>query len=145
MVEGSTEPCGLNGIPCFRCGVCCREFDVRVTAGEVTQIAGSLHLELEAFLQGFTYHPKYWSDIYLLKKVDEHCVFLEEGRNPHEFLCSIHAFKPSSCWQWTPSLDRRQCITGLQQYWKLTADASAQFTGSDQDLKAFKTYIEKIS
>ena len=34
------------------------------------------------------------------------CPFLERSGENDDELCGIHSFKPSSCREWTPSLDR---------------------------------------
>jgi hypothetical protein len=40
--------------------------------------------------------------------------------------CRIHAFRPSSCINWVPSLYQRECRKGLANYWGLVVSPSGQ-------------------
>jgi len=71
--KGQVEP----PIECFRCGICCTEYQVNLSLAEGQRIADRLELVWEKFLN--RYVDKSWPGIkdFLLRKRNWSCVFLE--------------------------------------------------------------------
>jgi Fe-S-cluster containining protein len=130
LVEGRVEPI----IACFRCGVCCTEYQVNLSLAEGQRIAGRLGLAWEEFLN--RYVDKSWLGIknFLLRKHNGACVFLEQTEGSKVTCCRIYAFRPSSCMDWVPSLYRRECQKGLAKYWGLAVSLSGQLEESTQNI-----------
>jgi Fe-S-cluster containining protein len=124
-------------IVCFRCGICCTEYQVNLSLAEGQRIADRLGLVWEEFLN--RYVDKSWPGIknFLLRKRDGACVFLERIEGSKVTRCRIHAFRPSSCIDWVPSLYRRECQRGLAKYWGLAVSPSGQLEGSTQKVREF--------
>jgi len=118
--KGQVEPL----IVCFRCGICCTEYQVNLSLAEGQRIADRLELIWEEFLN--RYVDKSWPGIknFLLRKRNGACVFLERVEGSKVTRCRIHAFRPSSCMDWVPSLYRRECQKGLANYWGLAVSLS---------------------
>ncbi len=90
--KGQVEPL----IACFRCGICCTEYQVNLSVAEGQRIADRLGLVWEEFLN--RYVDKSWPGIknFLLRKRNGACVFLERIEGSKVTRCRIHAFRPSS-------------------------------------------------
>ena len=103
--KGQVEPL----IACFRCGICCTEYQVNLSLTEGQRIADGLELVWEEFLN--RYIDKSWPGIknFLLSKRNGACVFLEriEGSRVTRYL--IYPIRPSSCIDWVSSLCQRGC------------------------------------
>ncbi len=137
------EPKELS-IPCFRCGVCCTKYQVRLSLVEARQIADELGFDWDEWLDRYVDQRWPGTDSFLLRHCNGACVFLEriEARNVSR--CLIHSFKPSACREWTPSLYRRDCKEGLAQRWGLTVNPLGQIEGSRQKLLDFYSCIESV-
>jgi len=100
-------------IPCFRCGVCCTRYQVRLSLEEAQQIANELGLAWDEWLD--LYVDQRWpgTDSFLLRHCNGACVFLERIEARNVTCCLIQSFKPSACREWTPSLYRQDCQEGL--------------------------------
>jgi len=124
-------------IACFRCGICCTEYQVNLSLAEGQRIADRLGLVWEEFLN--RYVDKSWPGIknFLLRKHNGACVFLERMEGSKVTRCRIHAFRPSSCMDWVPSLYRRECQKGLAKYWGLAVSPSGQLEGSTENVREF--------
>ncbi len=78
---------------CRRCGQCCRVPGyVYLTSEEVTGIAASLKMEVEAFTARYTRLAPQRQGLSLIEAVDGSCVFLD-GRGR----CRIQSVKPAQC------------------------------------------------
>jgi Fe-S-cluster containining protein len=141
LVEGQVEPF----ISCFRCGICCTEYQVNLSMVEGQRIADRLGLVWEEFLN--RYVDKRWPSIknLLLRKRNGTCVFLERIEGNKVTRCRIHAFRPSSCMDWVPSLYRRECQKGLANYWGLAVSLSGQIEGSAQNTREFRDLLESLA
>ena len=128
---------------CFRCGVCCTEYQVPVDQTEVNRIADSLGLSLALFSDKYIDPHWYRPGSFLLRHCDGACIFLERGAGRSAY-CLIHSVRPAACRDWTPSLYRRECRAGLTKYWQLTVDSSGQLQGSEQALRLFQTFIKSL-
>jgi hypothetical protein len=70
-------------IPCFRCGVCCTRYQVRLSLVEARQIADELGLDWDEWLDRYVDQRWPGTDSFLLRHCNGACVFLEriESRN----------------------------------------------------------------
>ncbi len=138
---GQVEPL----MACFRCGICCTEYQVNLSLAEGQRIADRLELIWEEFLN--RYVDKSWPGTtnFLLRKNNGACVFLERIEGSKVTRCRIHAFRPSSCMDWVPSLYRRECQKGLANYWGLAVSLSGQLEGSTQKVREFCDLLESLA
>ncbi len=60
-------------------------------------------------------------------------------------LCAIHPFKPSSCREWTPGLDRPECQAGLARRWGITVDSSGELKGPDERMRDLRLFIDSLA
>jgi len=139
--RGQAEPLTA----CFRCGICCTVYQPQLSLAEGHHIAGGMGITLDEFRSGYT--DKSWPgmDNFLLRKHDGACVFLEFAEGGKITSCRIHHLRPSSCRDWKPGLQRRECQSGLTRYWGLTVSASGQIEGPAQKLREFHLMLQAIS
>ena len=141
--ESSGESKELS-IPCFRCGVCCTRYQVRLSLVEARQIADELGLAWDEWID--LYIDQSWpgTNSLLLRRRKGGCVFLEHIKRSNMTHCIIEPFKPSSCRERKPSLYKRECQQGLTQCWGLTINPLGQIQGSRQKLLDFYSFIESV-
>ena len=125
-------------LTCFRCGVCCKKYQVYLTFSEVKQLAGSLAITAADFIDEYTDPRCPGTFGYLIRHQDGACVFLEQT-NEKVSGCRIHSFRPKACRDWVPGLDRVECRQGLA-LWGLSVNDSGEITGSDEDLNRFRSF-----
>jgi len=130
-------------IPCFRCGMCCTGYRVRLSLIEARRIAEGLGVAWHEFQDRYVDRRWLGADSFYLRQRDGACVFLKQ-RGSHKTTCLIHSFKPSSCREWAPSLYRRQCQTGLSRHWGLTVSSSGQLQGPEEKLREFRSFLESL-
>ncbi len=128
-------------IACFRCGECCRRYQVLLDRAEAERLAHHLRVPLNEFLAKFA-DPR-WPGVnsYLLRHNEGGCPFLRQRGD--EFLCAIHRIKPRSCRDWTADLCRRECQRGLAGRWRLTVDNDGELAGAPEDIRAFWDFQER--
>ena len=141
--ERSGEPKELS-IPCFRCGVCCTRYQVRLSLVEARQIADELGFAWDEWLDRYVDQSWPGADSLLLRQYKGACIFLEHVEGSNMTRCLIQPFKPSSCREWKPSLYRRECREGLVKYWQLTVSRSGQLEGAKEKLRDFHSFIESL-
>ena len=139
--KGQTE----SPITCFRCGVCCTEYQVHLSLIEGQRIADRLELTWEEFLT--KYVDKRWpgTKTFLIRKHNGACIFLNQINGSKIKQCRIHAFRPSSCIEWIPSLHRKECLRGLANYWGLPIDPSGYLVGSTQNIRKFCDLLKSFA
>jgi len=131
-------------ILCFRCGVCCRGYHVRVSLVEARRIADGLRLCWMEFLEQYI-EPRWpGSDSFLLRQHNGACIFLQGAGGNDRTSCLIHPFKPSACWDWTSSLYRRECQDGLARRWGLTVAPSGELQGLDERIEQFQSSLRSL-
>jgi len=129
-------------IPCFRCGVCCMKYSPRVTMTEAEHIAGTLGISLEMFLERYSDDSWFEPGYYLLDSQDGACIFMVESEDSRMFSCLIHPIRPQVCQEWQPGLERKECLEGLQKYWRLSVDSSGLLWGSEEKVQEFRSALE---
>lgn len=134
-----------RAIPCLRCGECCRRYQVRLDLAEAQRIAGELGLTGEDFRD--KYADRRWPGERSLLVRQEHgcCPFLERSGENGDELCGIHSFKPLSCREWTPSLDRRECQAGLARRWRIIVDSSGELKGPDERMRDLRLFMDSLA
>ncbi len=138
---------------CYRCGLCCR-YRVCLSFGETERIVNYTGLSRDEFVekyeeQGFFeegYEDMYWfeADSYLLRQRDGECFFLEHPGDK-ETRCRIHPVKPQVCQKYVPSPERAACQDGLATFWHLMVNSSGQLEGTEDNLKALRSFIESLA
>jgi Fe-S-cluster containining protein len=131
-----------KGIPCFRCGVCCMKYSPRMTAAEAEHIAESLRVSLEDFLNRYVDDSWFELGYYLLDTQDGACIFLDETEDSRIKSCRIHSVRPQVCREWQSSLDRKECLEGLQKCWGLMIDSSGRLQGPEGKVQEFRLALE---
>ncbi len=129
---------------CFRCGICCSDYQAILSMAEGQRIADRLELVWEEFLN--RYVDKSWPGIknFLLRKRNGACVFLERIEGGKVTRCQIHAFRPSSCRAWVPGLHRRECQAGLANYWGLRVSPAGSVEGAPERVQEFCRLLESL-
>jgi len=138
--KGQVQPL----IACFRCGICCTEYQVNLSLAEGQRIADRLKLVWEQFLN--RYVDKSWPGIknFLLRKRNGACVFLEQIHGSNVTSCLIHPVRPSACRAWVPGLHRRECQTGLARYWGLRVSPIGSVEGAPERVREFCHLLESL-
>lgn len=129
---------------CFRCGVCCTKYQVNLSMVEARHIADELGIEWNKFLEEHTDHS--WPGTYslLLRQVNGACIFFKQVDECRKATCLIHTFRPASCRDWTPGMQRRECQEGLTKYWGLTVYPSGKLKGQEERIKRFQSFLQFI-
>jgi Fe-S-cluster containining protein len=132
-------------IPCLRCGECCRRYQVRLDLPEAERIAGELGLALEAFRDRYA-DPRWPGEkSVLVRQENGSCPFLDCSGESGDDLCVIHSFKPSSCREWTPGLDRPECQAGLARRWGITVGSLGELKGPDERMRDLRLFIDSLA
>ncbi|PAW84584.1 MAG: zinc/iron-chelating domain-containing protein [Pedosphaera sp. Tous-C6FEB] len=115
---------------CQRCTACCRwPGQVRLTEGEITQLAAFRGLSEHDFIQQFTRLRADRQGLALMDKANGECVFLD-GNN-----CSVQPVKPQQCRdfpnRWSFPGFEQSCralprLVGPEEYRRLVAAASGR-------------------
>jgi uncharacterized protein len=103
---------GYAEIECFRCGVCCVRYRPKVTLKEIERIARKLAMSIDAFSSMYVQAVP-TKEAHILQNSANACPFLRWDAKGVEAACSIHAFRPEACRNWTASLSRPECREGL--------------------------------
>lgn len=135
---------GDSSIVCFRCGVCCAQYQAPLSFREVKLIAGALDLPLDVFLDRYVDEPRYGPEAFLLAHCDGACVFLERSEGSAVANCSMHPIKPSACKEWLPGSNQKECQKGLAQYWGLTLNPAGQLEGPEEKIRDFRAFLESL-
>ncbi|MFC1871180.1 YkgJ family cysteine cluster protein [Chloroflexota bacterium] len=130
---------------CFRCGICCSDYQAILSVAEGQCIADKLGLTPYEFQN--RYVDKNWPGIknFLLRKRNGACVFLERVEGSKVTHCRIHAFRPSSCSAWVPGLNRRECQAGLARYWGLGVSPTGSVEGAPEKVREFCDLLETLA
>lgn len=100
-------------IPCFRCGVCCVKWQPLLSPVEQRRLAQDIGVSLATFKRKYTRaYPVRRGWRQLITADHGGCVFL--AYQGDRAACSIHPVRPAVCRDWTPSLEKKECLSGLQ-------------------------------
>jgi Fe-S-cluster containining protein len=129
-------------IECFRCGICCSRYQVRLSLVEARRIANELVISWEKFLEKYTDHHWPGTRSFLLTQSHGTCIFLKQGKAGKSTSCLIHQFRPSSCREWKPSQYRPECKEGLDKYWGLKVSPEGKLQGNKVNIKRFQAFFK---
>ena len=104
-----------NPIPCFQCGLCCIYLRVKLTTNDLKILAE--HLRVSNDDLSHRYVEKI-STGYVLRQIENRCVFLICEDNGTRDICSIYPSRPEACRNWVPSLSCPECQEGLRKLGK---------------------------
>ncbi len=133
----------LSTLPCFRCGVCCHWYQPRIDLVEARTIADGIGIAWQEFAANYLDSRYFGEERFLLRQENGACVFLEQI-DERITACKIHPFKPSACRDWTPSLLRKECQTGLARLWKLSVGQEGNLQGTTDDLLRFYSHVSSL-
>ena len=131
-------------IECFRCGICCSRYQVRLTQAEAKCIANELGILWEKFIENYTDHHWPGTESFLLRRNQETCIFLRQDKVREITSCFIHPFRPASCREWKPSQYRAECQEGLHKYWRLKVSPKGKLKGNQVSIQRFQAFLESL-
>lgn len=139
--SGSSEPVPEDtqshvepfDLPCFRCGVCCSVYQVRISPFEARAIADSMGMDYWDWVGRYC-DPR-WSDprSHLIRHDDRGCVFLDHSGG-EVALCGIYRVRPASCRDWAAGVFKPACQEGLKRFWHVHVDSAGHLQGSSEAL-----------
>jgi len=129
---------------CFRCGVCCTEYQPQLTMPEAQYIAAAMGIDLETFIDRYTDDSWPGFGSYLIDTYQGACIFLERSEGSKVASCRIHQIRPQACREWLPALSRKECQQGLKMYWGLTVGTSGQLQGPAEKIRRFQEFLKSI-
>jgi len=133
----------LDTSVCFRCGECCKRYQVLLDAAEANRLSEHLGISLADFRTRYA-DPRWpGSDKLLLRQSSGACPFLHNSNK--EFLCTVHKLKPGPCREWAADLSKPECKRGLKSQWELTVDNTGCLQGASGDIRAFLEYHARLS
>jgi hypothetical protein len=101
-------------VPCFRCGLCCTDYLVKLSTQDIAQLARGLGIAKPALFRKYVKKTPVGP---VLRQNGRECVFLSREENGATG-CSAYAFRPEVCRNYLPSLLRPDCQQGLQKVGK---------------------------
>lgn len=131
-------------LPCFRCGICCTRYQVRLSLVEARCISDEMEIGWDEFREAYL-DPRWpGAESFLLRQANGACVFFEQSKDGHVATCLIHPFRPSSCRDWTASQYRRECQEGLDKYWGLKVSDEGKLQGTRGKILEFQSFLESL-
>jgi len=127
---------------CFRCGICCKKYQVRITLPEATHLAESLKITLGNFIDEYTDHLWPGTESFLIRHQDGACLFLEHTSEKVTG-CRIHSFRPQDCRDWTAGFNHVECRQGLA-LWELQINDSGDISGTDENINRFRSFLVSL-
>lgn len=133
-----------SSIPCFRCGVCCSRYQVRMSLIEAHRIADELGVSWDEFVERYT--DRYWpgTESFLLRHSNGACIFLKPDEDSNIASCLIHPFRPSSCREWNSSQYHPECQEGLNKYWGLKISPEGNLQDTNDRIKRFQSFWKSL-
>ena len=102
-------------IPCFQCGLCCIYLRVKLTTNDLNILAEHLRVSNDDLLHRYV---EKISTGYVLRQIENRCVFLIFEGNGTQDICSVYPSRPEACRNWVPSLACPECQEGLHKLGK---------------------------
>ncbi|MFO8011084.1 MAG: YkgJ family cysteine cluster protein [Dehalococcoidia bacterium] len=143
LLEGGDKWSLVDHLPCFRCGVCCSKYQVRISMIEAHRIAYGLEKPWPEFRNTYLDSYYFGGGSFLIRQTPTGCVFLWKAGDNTTY-CAIEEFKPSSCVEWSAGLERRECREGLRKRWGLTVGDEFELVGPEDRLREFYRLLEKL-
>jgi Fe-S-cluster containining protein len=128
---------------CFRCGVCCTRYQVRIELPEAKNIAERLSLSLSEFLNLYTDSRWPGKDSFLIRHQNGKCIFLKSLKRNKVTRCIIHSFRPQDCQNWTPDIGKPECQQGLSK-WDLKINSTGELNGPIENLRQFFSFLKSL-
>jgi len=152
MSTSGTDPGGVlktrtsidGSILCFRCGVCCTDFQPYLKLTEARAIADRLGEGWSDFTRKYADSRWPFADSLLLRHKDGACVFLDRSPESPVSLCRIEDFKPQCCREWQAGYEKKQCRLGLQRYWGLDFNGAGGLQGPVDSINRFEIFLESL-
>ena len=104
-----------KAVPCFRCGLCCTYFLIKLTNQDIRVLAQGLGLTRREFMGKFVKKTPVGP---VLRQKGNDCIFLDQDETRAVSGCSVYPFRPEVCRNWVPSLSRSECQEGLRRLGK---------------------------
>jgi Fe-S-cluster containining protein len=144
MIRKDSSSQDSTAIVCFRCGICCTDFQPRLTLPEAHGIADRLGENWHGFMRKYIDGRWPFAESLLLRHATGACVFLSRSEGNAVGLCRIEEFKPECCRQWQAGLDRKECQRGLSKFWNLTVNEVGELVGLPESIQRFKKFLESL-
>lgn len=129
---------------CFCCGICCREYQVRLEMAEAVRLAADLGLSLPEFTKRYTDPAWPGKESLLLRQEGGNCIFLEIVDGNPATRCTIYPNRPRDCREWRPSSQRSECQRGLVA-WGLNVTEDSKITGTIDSLARFNRFLRSLA
>ena len=98
-------------VPCFRCGLCCIGFLVKLSGKDINLLSRGLGISKADLMRKCVRKTPVGP---VLRQNGDDCVFLtHDARNATG--CIAYAFRPEVCRSWVPSLFRQECQEGMRR------------------------------
>ena len=112
--DGNEHPTGPipDAIPCYRCGLCCIFFLIKLSTIDIHVLAQGLGISRRDFARKYVKKTPVGP---VLKQDRDDCVFLKHVEADGRAECSVYDFRPEVCRNWVPSLSRPECREGLRR------------------------------
>jgi Fe-S-cluster containining protein len=117
-------------LPCFRCGLCCTGYLVKLTSRDIRALSHHLGITTSGFVREYTRRIPLGL---VLKQTDDMCVFLSYEQDTTSAGCAVYASRPEVCQSFVPSLHRGECLAGLKKLGKSQAILPATEIYPSQD------------
>jgi len=133
-----------SSIECFRCGICCSKYQVRMSLVEAKRIAAELGIPWKEFIANYTDQRWPGAESFLLRHEHGACIFLKHDKIEKMTGCLIYPFRPSSCQEWRPSPHRAECQEGLHKYWGIKISLDGKLKGNRTTIRRFQTFLKSL-
>ena len=100
-----------KSIPCFRCGLCCVGFLVKVSNQDLGLLSRALGTSKAGLFRKYVRKTPVGP---VLRQHVNNCVFLECDAQGFA-ACAVYESRPEVCRSWVPSLHRPECQEGLRR------------------------------
>ncbi|MBN1857000.1 MAG: YkgJ family cysteine cluster protein [Dehalococcoidia bacterium] len=140
-VGGGESP--ATDVPCFRCGICCRIYQVRIERHEAEAISAHMGMELYDWVGKYCDPRWRGTESFLVRHEGDGCVFLVPDDRKCAS-CSIHGVRPLSCREWEAGLHKEECREGLRSRWHITVSSGGMLEGSAKALTRFQEFLTTL-
>ncbi len=103
-----------HAMPCFRCGLCCTDYLVKLSNRDIALLARGLGISRAELLRKYVKKTPVGP---VMRQNGRECVFLRRDELGAS-ICSVYEFRPEVCRNYAPSLMRPECQEGLRRVGK---------------------------